>query len=386
MKRLMLAAFVIPAFCLGVLGFAAFESHIVNVQAHVVSPLSQTVNCEATGPDGPVPCPSNPGVPTGVPVKWTFQINITNPLDVPLMEVAVSEEFAAQVDLSVKGPHPGTVATSWPHYPDGGPLLQWYGLTLAPGGSYTLTFDVELLDGQFAEPIPDLILATGALMTGRISGGSEFTATTASVHIEVVDPPDGLEINTDIDFGIVFPQQTRTDYFKVCLSKTWCECGGCGGCGSGCGGGCRSGCSSQSKTDYKVVLNLKPLPCSRCSHETKYYPDLRPYLIVQRDPSETGEPAEPDGIANGIGGDFIARGHLDAFKGDKCDKWLVTMRVPVFAENYNPETDPIPPEQVLILPPEADPNGWDLGADIKIELDGTSWWSWMWDWWWGWGH
>ncbi len=106
---------------------------------------------------------------------------------------------------------------------------------------------------------------------------------------------------------------------------------------------------------------------------------------MQRDPAETHEPAEPHGTANGIAGDFIGQGHLDARTGDECDKWLVTMRVPVFTEYYNPETDPIPPDQVLLLPPEANPDGWDLGAEVKVELGGNSWSQWLWDWW-GRGH
>jgi hypothetical protein len=348
-----------------VMGLTAFESHLVNVRAHVVTPLSQEiVDCQAEGPNGWETCPEFLAVPEDVPLKWRFQIHIHNPLEVPLTGVQVTEEFAPQVFLSsLNGSHAGSLTTSYPGDPSY-LLLQWNLPTLAPGVSYTLDFDVKTNSEppEFVDP-GDVILATGALMTGTISGGSGFTATTAPIHIVVLDPPDGLEINTDIDFGIVFPQTTRTDYFKVCLSKTWC----------GCGGG-------QTKMDYKIVLNLKPLECGRCGcHDTKYYPDLRPYLIVQRDPAETGEPAEPDGTAGGA--DFIAQGHLDSSVGDKCDKWLVTMNVPVFAENYNPETDPIPPEEVLILPPEADPNGWDLGADISIEFAGKTWWWWLWQWW-----
>jgi len=363
---LLLAMLVVAG---GVAAFSAFESHVINVRAHVVDPLSQEiVGCEAIGPSGGWElCPDSLAVPEDVPVRWRFLIHISNPLDVPLTGVQVTEEFAPQVWVAMNGPNEGTVSTSYPGAPPH-PLLQWDHLTLQPGVQYTLDFEVETLGGEFADPIADLVLATGAVMTGTISGGGDFTATTAPIHIEVLDPPDGLEINTDIDFGIVFPQTTRTDYFKVCVSKSWC------------------GSSGQAKTDYKIVLERKPLACSGCCHDPKYYPDLRPYLTVQRDPAETHEPAEPDGTANGIAGDYIAQGHLDARAGDECDKWLVTMRVPVFRENYNPETDPIPPDQVLLLPPEANPDGWDLGADLKVELGGRSWSQWLWYWWGAWGH
>jgi hypothetical protein len=375
----------------GVAAFSALESHVVSVQAHVDPPLWQeVVGCEAIAPDGSwQPCPDPLAVPKGLPVRWHFLLHIRNPLDVAVTGVQVTEEFAPQVWVFMNGPNKGTVSFSYPGDPPH-PLLAWNDLTLQPGDSFKLDFEVETLDGEFADAIPDLVLAAGAVMTGTITGGSDLAATTASIHIEVLDPPDGLEINTDIDFGTVFPQETRTDYFKVCLSKTYCQCGGCGGgcgsgygsgCGSGCGTGCGSGCGCQATTDYKIVLKLKPLECGGgCSHSTQYYPDLRPYLIVQRDPAETHEPAEPDGIANGIAGDYTAQGHLDATT-DQCDKWLVTMRVPVFADEYNPETDPIPPDQVLVLPPEANPNGWDLGADVKVELGGSSWSQWVWDWW-----
>jgi hypothetical protein len=377
---LLLAMLVVAG---GVAAFSAFESHVVNVQAHVVSPLSQEmVSCEAMPTGAWETCPDSLAVPKGLPVRWHFLIHITNPLDVPLTGVQVTEEFAPQVWVFMNAPNQGTVSFSYPGTPPH-PLLVWNNLTLQPAGqpgdSFTLDFEVETVEGEFAGPIPDLVLASGAFMSGTISGGTNFTATTAAIHIEVLDPPDGLEINTDIDFGTVFPQETRTEYFKVCLSKTYCQCTcGCSGCGGGCGSG--SGC--QATTDYKIVLKLKPLECgwSGC-HGTQYYPDLRPYLIVQRDPAETHEPAEPDGTANGIGGDYIAQGHLDGRTGDECDKWLVTMRVPVFAENYNPETDPIPPDQVLLLPPGANPNGWDLGADISIQLGGQSYSQWLWSWW-----
>jgi hypothetical protein len=356
----MLAAPAILALLVVVIGLAAFESHVVNVRAHVVAPLSQEiVGCEAEGPDGWQPCGDLLRVPVDIPLKWTFQIHISNPLDVALAGVEVTEDFGSQVGLWV-GPNPGSVTTSYPGSPQH-PHLRWHDLTLLPGDSYTLEFEVRTLPGEFVDPIPDLVLTTGAVMTGTISGGSGFTATTAPIHIVVLDPPDGLEINTDIDFGIVFPQQIRTDHFKVCLSKTWC------------GGG-------QAKTDYKIVLERKPLECrGRGCHQTEYYPDLRPYLLVQRDPAENHEPAEPDGTAGGLAGpdDYIARGHLDDRTGDKCDTWLVTMKVPVFRGDYNRETDPI--EDPLVV--DVDLEGLDLGADIQIKLDGKWWWWWLWDWW-----
>lgn len=363
MRHLTLAGLAILLLLLVVIGLAAFESHVVNVRAHVVDPLSQEiVGCEAQGPDGTwQECGESLAVPVDVPLRWTFQIHISNPLDVALVGVEVTEDFGLQVGLWV-GPNPGSVTTSYPGIPPH-PHLRWHDLTLLPGDSYTLEFEVRTLAGEFAEPIADLVLATGALMTGSNPTHGGFTATTASTHIEVFELPDGLEINTDIDFGIVFPQTTRTDYFRVCLSKTWC------------GGG-------QAKTDYKLVLERKPLECGRWGcHQTEYYPDLRPYLFVERDPAETGEPPEPDGTAGGLAGpdDYIARGHLDFRTGDKCDTWLVTMKVPIYRGDYNPETDPIPPEEVLVV--DVDLEGLDLGADIQIKLDGWWWWWWLWDWW-----
>jgi hypothetical protein len=362
-RHLTLAGLAIVALLFVVVGLAAFESHVVNVRAHVVDPLSQEIlDCEAEGPDGLETCPDFLAVPVGVPVTWTFQIHVSNPLDVALTGVEVTEDFGSQVALSVKGPHAGSAATSYPSSPQH-PHLRWYDLTLLPGDSYTLKFEVTTLDGEFAEPVADLILATGAVMIGSNPTHGAFTATTAAAHIEVFELPDGLEINTDIDFGIVFPQQIRTDHFKVCLSKTWC------------------GCCSQTKMDYKIVLELKPLECGGWGcHQTEYYPDLRPYLLVERDPAETGEPAEPDGTAGGLASpdDYIARGHLDARAGDKCDTWLVTMKVPIYRGDYNPETDPISPEEVLVV--DVDLEGVDLGADIQVKLDGW-WWWWLWDWW-----
>jgi hypothetical protein len=56
------------------------------------------------------------------------------------------------------------------------------------------------------------------------------------------------------------------------------------------------------------------------------YKDLRPYLVVQRDPAELD--IEPDNTANGTSNDYSAQGSLNVTDGDNGDKWFVTLKVP----------------------------------------------------------
>ena len=115
--------------------------------------------------------------------------------------------------------------------------------------------------------------------------------------------PSVLTINTDIDFGTVFPEETVQGHFIVYLTGT--------------------GNSTDNETwthgpydaiTYNVTMTTNVTP----------YKDLRPYLVVQRDPAELD--IEPDNTANGTSNDYSAQGSLNAT--DTGDKWFVTLKVP----------------------------------------------------------
>jgi hypothetical protein len=55
--------------------------------------------------------------------------------------------------------------------------------------------------------------------------------------------------------------------------------------------------------------------------------------------------------------------------GDACDRRSVTLDVPHFESEYNPDTDPQGGSHG-ILPSDADADGWDLGADAEITVNG----------------
>ena len=106
--------------------------------------------------------------------------------------------------------------------------------------------------------------------------------------------PTALTINTDIEFGTVFPGETHQGHFIVSLT--------------GADGTSWNGTYTEITYDVSMLLKAS-------------YEDLRPYLIVQRDPAELPE-SEPDNTANGTTGDYFAQGSLNAT--DTSDKWFVT--------------------------------------------------------------
>lgn len=123
--------------------------------------------------------------------------------------------------------------------------------------------------------------------------------------------PTILTINTDIDFGTVFPEETVQGHFIVYLTGT--------------------GNATDNETwdtgpftavTYNVTMTDNVSP----------YKDMRPYLIVQRDPGELD--SEPDDTANGTDNDYFAIGSLNVTDNDTFDKWFVTLEVPDDTGDY----------------------------------------------------
>jgi hypothetical protein len=123
--------------------------------------------------------------------------------------------------------------------------------------------------------------------------------------------PSILTINTDIDFGTVFPEETVQGHFIVYLTGT--------------------GNTTDNETwktgpftavTYNVTMSTNVTP----------YKDLRPHLVVQRDPAEAD--IEPDNTANGTSNDYSAQGSLNVTDNDTGDKWFVTLEVPDDTGDY----------------------------------------------------
>lgn len=118
--------------------------------------------------------------------------------------------------------------------------------------------------------------------------------------------PTVLTINTDIDFGTVFPEEILQGHFIVSLT---------GADGTSWNG-------TYTETTYNVTMTTNVTP----------YKDLRPYLVVQRDPAESD--TEPDNTANGTTHDYFAQGSLNVTDNDTGDKWFVTLEVPDDTGDY----------------------------------------------------
>ena len=123
--------------------------------------------------------------------------------------------------------------------------------------------------------------------------------------------PTVLTINTDIDFGTVFPEETVQGHFIVYLTGTG------------------NATDNETWTDNFTVVTYNVTMLLKASYE-----DMRPYMIVQRDPAEID--VEPDNTANGTAADYSAQGHLDAnaTPPDTGDKWFVTFDVPDDTGDY----------------------------------------------------
>ena len=119
--------------------------------------------------------------------------------------------------------------------------------------------------------------------------------------------PSILTINTDIDFGTVFPEETVQGHFIVYLTGT--------------------GNATDNETWTSGPFTDVTYNVTMVEHQnTNSYKDLRPYLIVQRDPAESD--IEPDNTANGTSNDYSAQGSLNVTDNDIGDKWFVTLKVP----------------------------------------------------------
>jgi len=124
------------------------------------------------------------------------------------------------------------------------------------------------------------------------------------------DGGDILYINTDIDFGTVFPGEEVTGHFTVHLKEGY------------------------DQVTYSVNMTLK---------NAAGVTEMREFLVTQRHygtgdtDSETG-----NDIADGTIGDWDAEGTLDRDAGDTFDEWWVTFYVPDGLGEYGAE--------ILIIP------------------------------------
>jgi hypothetical protein len=120
-----------------------------------------------------------------------------------------------------------------------------------------------------------------------------------------------IYINTPIDYGTVFPGEELTGFFTVHLNV-------------------------DENVTYTVNIT---------ANTTGGYLDMRPYLVVQKDPGE-GED-EPDATANGTSGDWYASGNLTDVT-DESDKWWVTFYVPIELGDYQADIYVVPKDKTTV--------------------------------------
>jgi len=140
---------------------------------------------------------------------------------------------------------------------------------------------------------------TGFIPPGlsNIRGGGGGAAAPAGAGSSEGSSGPLLTINTNIDFGTVFPGETVTGNFTIYLTGVdntpWVD---------------------GPYTSYNVTMLAK-----------MGYQDMKSSMKVQRDPNEAPE-TEPDPIADGPIGDYTAQGTLDS--NDISDTWIVRLEVP----------------------------------------------------------
>jgi hypothetical protein len=100
--------------------------------------------------------------------------------------------------------------------------------------------------------------------------------------------PTALTINTDVEFGTVFPGETDQGEFIVHLNDS------------------EIGPGPFTRVEYHLVLAT-----------AAGFEDMAPYLTVLRDPAETDSEA-----------DTVASASLDSTLSDVSDRWLVTLTLP----------------------------------------------------------
>ncbi len=412
MRRVLAVVVTMLVVITGVASFSAFESHMINVRAHVVEPnviektvLDEPVTNAAAGAGitqeevdaivneinnsvgiicteaSLVPDPLNPD-PLTVPIEtcvwWVLRITVNNTTGEDMHDVMVVDRFGAELGVGefldylpvevIPIYHTRGKSQSGPV--DDGFTTQFrvvWCVTDGPPGPVDPINDDTCVDPDPATPLAfgesefiDLLVFTklnpagkqeyttpgeytmnsGATVTWEqgVAGGPQASDNTPSIVITAVELLNSILINTDIDFGTVFPGQTVSDDFVLCLADP------------------------STSVTYDIDLQLKPL-----NPDPGDFPDMRPYMIVERDPIETD--SDPDS-ADGRIGDYAASGSLDGLSvpPDECDRWIVTLDVPHFESEYNADTDPQGGSHG-ILPPDADSAvGYDLGADVQITV------------------
>ncbi len=140
-------------------------------------------------------------------------------------------------------------------------------------------------DGHQCQPLPDC-------------------PSTDPIDIGTIELLNSLRINTDIDFGTVYPGQVLEDDFVVLLSESFLDTG------------------NQALT---YAIEPQPMPCPGDGSDPACpagsdYPDITPYLTIVRDPLEGDPLADACCVASGA--------FLNSKVGDTSDRWIVTFTAP----------------------------------------------------------
>ncbi len=205
------------------------------------------------------------------------------------------------------------------------------------------------------------ILGALVLVVSGVAAVSAYEAHLINVtaHVE-----NALSVNTTaIDFGTVFPQEVLKVHRDIALS----------------GSALTELDDDLVSVTYQVWAECKPLPDG-----TGFYQWLGDWLWVGIDASQVLSPidghvqvgAAPASCPGALPIGGAANPLTGTLNGNNTtDKMGVTILTPAFVGYYNALTDVKPTwwpfDQWPLL--DGDPNGTDLGLDLKIQVTGINW-------------
>ncbi len=401
-KRAIVGLVGLAALIIGVVQFSAFESYVLELNAHLEPPpsvISKTIlknpldevsqgevdaaYLAANGVAGDcIQADTNPPilVPIETCVFWVIRITVNNYFDNPISNVMVTDRYGAELggvpldsvpvyveiishsrgnsgrqsfdtqyrilwcvtgnldevneECDKKGDdrdlmRPGEVAT----------LDMLVFTKLNPSGRQEYTTACEETDGK------DLCYELNSGANAKwidTKTGSQMSESTDPLKVGTIRTTI-LELNTDIDFGTVYPGQVLTDHFRLYLSEFFIAALG-------------------QTVEYTISVTDVPCPAGDVNPDCptgQFFEDIGDYMEIVRDSTETDTAKD-----NTTGAVLDSKDGAAGPDGDVSDTWIVTFSAPDFAGCMQKEGG----ESFGVLPDSEDCAPRDLRAQITIQV------------------
>ena len=402
-KRAILGLVGLVALIIGLAQFAADESYVLNIKAHLEKPPTvvskdilknpldvvtqddvDAAYFAATGltPDAGFDCDqadTNPPilVPIETCVFWIIRITITNHFGNAISNVMVTDQYGAQlagVPLDSLPVHVEVISHSRGNSGRQTFDTQYRILWCVTGNLDEVNEECDKKGDDRDLMQPDEVATMDMLVFTKLnpSGRQQYTTAceetggkdlcyelnsganvkwintkTGNQMSEFTDPikvgtyrTTILELNTDIDFGTVFPGEVLTDHFRLFLSESFIAVLG-------------------QTVEYTISVAQLPCPAGDVNPDCpsgQFFEDIGEYVEIVRDPDET------DGD-----GDTTTGAVLNSKVGDVSDTWLITFSAPDFAGCLQKDGG----ESFGVLPDSDDCAPRDLRAEITIQVTET---------------